>query len=170
MYHLIIQFSVWSTQFLPCVSLSVSPPGASTSRVITEVLLRAFFFYFTPPPRRKSCNCLSLWLTACAQQPLQPGGMQASLVSTRHCLGLLRSTRLQRNVHYFQRGCSFLGGPRHVSARSMCKYACVRVCICRGVCTLLLARFLRLNFSRADLQACVFAPKLHESRIPFPLN
>lgn len=48
MHHLIIQFSVWNTQFLPCVSLSVSPPGASTSRVITEVLLRFFFFFPLP--------------------------------------------------------------------------------------------------------------------------
>lgn len=45
MYHLTIQFSVWNTQFLPCVSLSVPTPGASTSRVITEVLLRFFFLF-----------------------------------------------------------------------------------------------------------------------------
>lgn len=48
-----------------------------------------------------------------------------SLGQEQHCLILLCSTRLQRNFHYFQSCCSFLGGPRHVSAPSMRKYVSV---------------------------------------------
>lgn len=46
------------------------------SKAITEVSLKVFFFFSS----WKNQDCLSLWMSARTQQPLQQGGMQASLV------------------------------------------------------------------------------------------
>lgn len=46
----------------------------------------------------------------------------------------------QWNFHYFQSGCSVLGGPCHVSALRMCKYVCASECVhVSQLCVLLFA-------------------------------
>lgn len=120
------------------ISLVVSLLTASTGREITDGKALTVYHYGSMPILSNHCSQVGC-------KPPQ----------TQCCLGLLCSTRLQWNFHYFQRGCSFLGGPRHVSAPTMCKYVCISVCTCQGVCVLLLARFVN-KFCACGFCKCAF--------------
>lgn len=89
-----------------------------------------------------------------------------SLGQEQHCLILLCSTRLQRNFHYFQSCCSFLGGPRHVSAPSMHKYVSVWVCMCVREFVSCCLHIFWINFIYVASQVYIFAKSSTSHRFP----
>lgn len=133
------------------------PPIASGVKAITEVSPRVFFFFQMEKLR------VFIIMAPCLYSATTAARWDASLSCVDAAL-----PRLQRNFHYFQRGCSFLGGPRHVSAQSMCKYVCIWVCMCQG-CALLPACF-AIKFRPCGFASVHFCPKLHKSRIASPRN
>ncbi len=139
----------------------VSLLTASTGGEITEDSLRFF-------SRWKNCNCLSLWLSARTQQPLQPGGMQASIDSCVDPALPRPAVQHQTAAEFslFSKRLLLLGWSSPMCRPRVSVNMCVSECVRVGEFVSCCLHVLWIHFVLVALQVCIFAQNCSSHGFP----